>query len=521
METPGQHGHQDLDMQQAIFQKTQREVQLEQMGPAMNRKEVSRRHGHFWNVARRFGVRQGVEASGAPKFRSIDDHTENKNNEAAERKQKVSLATVHLFLLILRMLVAAFPKDVWPDIDADPQGSSEDMKAAYRQCPLAVTNISLAITAVFNPNTQMVDFHEMWGSPFGAAHAVHNFNRLAEWLNRVIRRMLFMVLEHYFDDFTALEPAFSLPAGMWVFRETLRLMGFSLDPDKSQPPSDVLISLGVLFSMTMVRTTLRIPLRPKPGRLEKIQEEIQEIKNLGVLPPGHAAQCVGKLQFLASTLYGKVGRAALGPLRHRQYQGSPPYPLTHDIKASLEWWLKIDKFTPPRELPVYPNPVRPTILYTDGQESPTSMTIAGVLDSPRSPHLRFFRAAITPEVVALWLPKKAMINQIEAAAGVVALDTWSELLQDVDLIHFIDSNTALSCTIKGHSSKTDTTLLVGEYWLRAAQLRAFIYLDRVESLSNLADGPTKNELALLQEMGAIEDTPVLDSLYRQTLSPVC
>ena len=93
--------------------------------------------------------------------------------------------------------------------------------------------MSLLITACLNPRTSQVEFFEMLGMPFGATHAVHNFNRVAEWLVRVIRRYFFLVLEHYFDDYFMTEPAFSINVGMECLREAMVLFGFKLDPDKS------------------------------------------------------------------------------------------------------------------------------------------------------------------------------------------------------------------------------------------------------------------------------------------------
>ena len=97
-----------------------------------------------------------------------------------------------------------------------------------------------------------------------------------------------------------------------------------------------------------------------------------------------------------------------------------------------------------------------------------------------------------------------MINQVEASAGVAALSTWKDHFNSADVIHFIDSNTALSSLINGWSRKSDTSQLVGEYWKLACRCNCYIYLDRVESKSNIADGPTKDRLGPLIEMGAKE-----------------
>ena len=59
------------------------------------------------------------------------------------------------------------------------------------------------------------------------------------------------------------------------------------------------------------------------------------------------------------------------------------------------------------------------------------------------------------------------------------------------------SETALSSLINGWGRKTDTTRLVGHYWRLACRCNAFVYLERVESKSNISDGPTKDRLGPL------------------------
>ena len=107
-----------------------------------------------------------------------------------------------------------------------------------------------------------------------------------------------------------------------------------------------------------------------------------------------------------------------------------------------------------------------------------------------------------------------MINQVEASAGIVVFDTWSDLLADADVIHFIDSNTSLNGLVNGWSRKSDTCHLVGLYWKCVSQLKAFVWVERVESESNIADGPTKDRYDTLESLGAVEVQPVLKNIYR-------
>ena len=67
-------------------------------------------------------------------------------------------------------------------------GATEDLKAAYRQCPLSDSMLSLCLVMFYNPSTGVVDCHESFGMPFGAGHAVPNFYRMAQWCAVVGRR---------------------------------------------------------------------------------------------------------------------------------------------------------------------------------------------------------------------------------------------------------------------------------------------------------------------------------------------
>ena len=111
--------------------------------------------------------------------------------------------------------------------------------------------------------------------------------------------------------------------------------------------------------------------------------------------------------------------------------------------------------------------------------------------------LEYFSCHAPPELVSQWLPKENHMTPLETLAAPVALHTWSAKLANTQLIHFIDNNSAASNLVKGYSNKSDTTPLIGDYWLTAAEHGIDIYIDRVESKSNLADGPSRFLLTTL------------------------
>eukprot|EP00972_Heterocapsa_arctica_P073175 10808406-Heterocapsa_arctica.AAC.1 len=220
------------------------------MRRAFSSEEISACHGAHWNLVRRFGMRQGVDTDGSPKFRTIDDHSENANNQAVHRKQRIPMAGVATIIMLVHMVYKLFPT-------SDIVGGSEDMKGAYRQVAMVLSQISVAITAVLNPQMGGVDLHEMWGQPFGAGHAVPNFYRLAEWLCRAVRRLLHMVLEHLFDDFFFIEPQAYAPSACWATQRIFHALGAVLDPIKSQLPVSVFVALGIFFGMQALKASAR------------------------------------------------------------------------------------------------------------------------------------------------------------------------------------------------------------------------------------------------------------------------
>ena len=355
-----EHRFDDVSLR-AVYESTQAEVVAGTMGPAMrSAEEVTEKHGAHWNVVRRFPIFQNG------KLRNIDDNSESANNSAATRRQKVALTSVSRQLLILREVVKAFPLSQWPEETAEPTGSSRDMRKAYRQCPLLLAHIAMCIIAVFNPDTKSVEFYEMFGQPFGASLAVLNFCRLSEWLCRVATRLLHLVLDHYFDDFSLFEPKFSAPSAFWALGRLFQLFGFVFDEGKDVLPTAVFPSLGVVFDLRHVRRNSLLKVRPKPTRITKILEELRSIRAKGSLTSGEASRLVGKLLFVAETLFGRVSRCALSAFRARQY--SKAVRLSLDLEAAISWWPAALFILPPRELPVYPREERPTLLYTDASE---------------------------------------------------------------------------------------------------------------------------------------------------------
>lgn len=80
--------------------------------------------------------------------------------------------------------------------------------------------------------------------------------------------------------------------------------------------------------------------------------------------------------------------------------------------------------------------------------------------------------------------------------------TWADWFTGQRVLHFVDNDSTSACLVRGHSPKADSCELVGFYWLSAARHRVASYVDRVESKSTLADGPSRFGCGLLQNLGS-------------------
>ena len=134
------------EMARAIWAKAQQEVKSGTMGAPLTEHDASRRYGEHYNLIPSFGLRQGVGSDGKPKFRRIDDHTAGWVNLAAKRLQKIPMASADYISTMIRAPAEAYP-------DSELELATADMKAAYRQVPLAEEDIRVALTCIYNPDT--------------------------------------------------------------------------------------------------------------------------------------------------------------------------------------------------------------------------------------------------------------------------------------------------------------------------------------------------------------------------------
>eukprot|EP00971_Amphidinium_carterae_P207954 4126593-Amphidinium_carterae.1 len=92
--------------------------------------------------------------------------------------------------------------------------------------------------------------------------------------------------------------------------------------------SDTIDFLGVTSCLQQAVTSGVVQCFPWERLVAKVRDHILQAQKNNVLTPAQAAKLRGMLTFTSQAMAGRIGRAAMGPLKQRQYVDSPPWTLS-------------------------------------------------------------------------------------------------------------------------------------------------------------------------------------------------
>ena len=219
----------------------------------------------------------------------------------------------------------------------DMQHGTDDLSAAYRQIPVA--HEAYCVCAQWSPEDKAPRYFCFHGHQFGFTTAPQNFNRLPEFLVHASRVIFACAVGHYFDDYDTVEPQYCGQSGQHALAALHGMLQFTIAQEKHESAKPSNVFLGVSTDFSSLRLDGTIHMRAKPGRSEKMCTLLRDILISNSLPPALAASVRGKLQFLTSYSFGRVGRAALQTFCERQYDKSAPSDLTPALREAIHFFL--------------------------------------------------------------------------------------------------------------------------------------------------------------------------------------
>jgi len=242
-----------------------------------------------------------------------------------------------------------------------------------------------------------------------------------------------------------------------------------------------------------------VSIRSAPFTASNTERRKQKIRGLfgtalrsGHMTPAEGGKAAGLAGFACTAMYGRVGRAALKPLYALQHERpGDGHPLRRTVRNALHWFLDFIEHAPPRVSFVsqaHSRTVRCCFTDAAGNGMLAAVVFPGGGARPLFTSLRM------PYRLDRRLQKRAtQIIAYEAVATLLAFATFGDLLRDVDVHMFIDSNAAGGALLKGFCAAPDILAITAAFWGWAARERSSIWLSRVDSHANCADGPTRPE----------------------------
>ena len=241
-------------------------------------------------------------------------------------------------------------------------------------------------------------------------------------------------------------------------------------------------------------------------KAEKYDARAAAILQRRKVSSAEARKLSSTLEYVCSAASNKKARAFARPIRDYEslgYSGRRPFTPEFGVALqSVRVLLQDRKWNP-----ILGHAVarRFALLSSDGRGSNGiygSEVLAAVLIMASGGAYTVVEASA--EMVEEWLrhvTSEQRINECESIAALLGLATFIHHLQDVDVLHFVDSSAAQGVLIKGYSSSRTLSAVTSAYWTLAGKCRAMVWVGRVPSKLNVADGPTRGDYSVVQAHG--------------------
>ena len=435
----------------------------------------------------RFAIKQGQ------KLRAIDDYTFSGVNACVGCHEKVYLQGVD-DILSLVLELARRSRTVM-------EGRTYDLDSAYRQLAIAPSSRKYSYIACFNPEEQRCSVHSLSSMPFGAIASVYAFLRTALLLNRIASELLYIPLTSYFDDFVVISKKEIAASTGDCFSMMMKILGFALSASdkKNKPFSQVFDALGVSFILTKSVEGI-IEVANTEERKSDLIDRLQSILEKGKISGKDAVSLRSRLNFADSQIYGRTSAMMLKHLStHEMFWKETK--LSSSCSKMLGFYKELLLEGLPRRVSVNTNEVVHVFLDGAGEESDGAYFAGcgGVLTSHDGRVLRAFGYSIS-KVRSKEIGGK--IHQIELLPMVMACVVFGEDIKGRAVMFHIDDSAAQSALINAGSSNQFSSAIVYTYLELEQHLQLRPWFARVGTYSNIADGPSRADYALVESLGA-------------------
>ncbi|CAE7624913.1 unnamed protein product [Symbiodinium sp. CCMP2592] len=414
---------QDQEIAKAVWSETMEQVEKSWLKGPFSWEEIDKKYQGCWVPSKRFGVAQ------ADKVRSVDDFF---------------LGTFFHWCyngwgVVLQASILLGRVDHWkgsPGLESREGpasfGRALDLKAAYKQLARHPDDGWVSVLAVLDPNKDVVHYFEAVALPFGAVSAVTGFNRTARALRKVLTNLFFLITTNFYDDYCQMELEPLRDSAREIAEAVLDLLGWKIAQGiKALPFSQSFNMLGACISFENAYKG-EVVVRNKEGRLEAIEEVVNQCLAKRRCDPKAILSIKGKLLFAAGNVFGKCAQIATQLISQCGSEGfRMGRERTDELLVALQFALNTLKSSGARCVGAW-SQQPPVLVFTDGacEQEGSLVTHGALLYDPVSGRKEVFGDHIPGSLVAAWKRggPKQVIYFAEIFPVVVAKATWKDVI---------------------------------------------------------------------------------------------
>jgi len=449
-------------------------------------------------LSRRFSREQGLKPDGSLRLRAVDDETSSGTNEAAAAGEQFHHD--HLDALVQLVILFVVLTGVVPDL------IKSDIDSAFRRLPIRLKDRHLIWVVVLHLGVVWASQHI--GCPFGCLGSVFAWDRVGHAILVIARRMLFLPLLRYVDDYFGVSHPDCAKHTAAIFQRLVRaLLGPTAINDSKTEVGKELVVLGLLVSLASQGLSISLDSIKASSWMQMLREAYET----QLLPGGTAGKLAGRLNFGAQHVFLRAARCWLRPLYRQQYSPLKAGECSRELLHALRWWIAYLESSP-EALILYRQPARP-IRHVFSDAAGETASLCGFLFADScwyGTHCKVPSAMLD----ALLPRKDEQILALEIIAVLLVLVTFPDYCADALIRFHVDSQSALGILRKGAASSSDHNFLSGIFWMLSAGLPAGVWLDWVPSHLNIADGPTRGDLSMYDRLPAQYVQPAVVALQK-------
>ena len=444
-------------------------------------------------ITRRFGLSQ------KDKLRLIDDFSESNINSAVSVFESPVLHTVDTAAaMICSWMTAAAVSNT----DSSLVARTFDLKSAYRQIALCEAGKKFAHIAVYCPHLQRAQFFKSLVLPFGAVRSVHSFLRLARAIWWIGTKLFKLMWTSFYDDYILLSPPSLSRSAEASAQALLRLLGwvFAEDGRKAAPFDTNCKALGVCFVFDDSGAG-RCEIKNTPERVQELCKDLMLLVERGKVSGHEARRLHGRMVFADAQIFGRTGKRCLRVLSSCSTRFSTV--LTCDDKLFLNLFCKLLTSGTPRMLTS--QALEQILIFTDACYERESRTwrsgLGGVMCDSFSGRCEHFSLDLDDRTLEILgeSNKLQLIFEVETLAAVVGFMLWKNVCANRRCQIFVDNEGTKFSMLKGASDNLTVSYFVQCFAVEELSVFTCVWISRVPSYSNIADGPSRNDLSLVSK----------------------